>query len=111
MSELTLHRSEPAHDLRISTVRHDSELLAVLAGRLDAHTGDLLIGCCRSWADDGMRSVVVDVSALTDFDGWGVAALVRSRRVLRAHAGSLRVTGAPEPTSQVLARTGLSSTG
>jgi anti-anti-sigma factor len=109
MTELTLHRPQPTYDLRITTVRHDAELLAVLTGRLNAHTSDLLMGCCRSWADDGMRSIVVDLSALTDLDGWGVAALVRSRRVLRAHAGTLRVTGAPEGARQLLARTGLST--
>jgi anti-anti-sigma factor len=107
MSEVTAHRPETTYGLQISTVQQEGELLVGLAGRLDARTADLLLGCCRSWAVAGLPAVVVDVGALTALDGWGVAALVRSRRVLRAHGASMRVSGAPEEARRLLSRTGL----
>ena len=77
-------------DLALATVRHETELLVCVRGRLDAHTKDLLVGCARSWAADGVRTLVVDLSELSLVDGFGVAALLRCRRVMRARAGTLR---------------------
>lgn len=75
------------YDLALTTVRHDDELLVHIVGRLDAHTDGLLVGCCRSWVYDGVRGVVLDLSDLGRMDGHGFAALLRCRRVVRAHAG------------------------
>jgi anti-anti-sigma factor len=99
--------TETLTDLALVSVRHDTELLVCVEGRLDAHTKDLLVGCCRSWAADGVRSLVIDLSELSEVDGFGVAALLRCRRVMRARAGSLRVVNVPGETAQTFARTGM----
>ena len=97
-------------DLSLATVRHETELLVCVQGRLDAHTKDLLVGCARSWAADGVRTLVVDLSELSLIDGFGVAALLRCRRVMRARAGSLRVVNVPGESAQTFARTGMYET-
>ena len=94
-------------DLALVTVRHETELLVCVRGRLDAQTKDLLVGCCRSWAADGVRTLVVDLSELSVVDGFGVAALLRCRRVMRARAGSLRVVNVPGEAAHTLTRTGM----
>ena len=94
-------------DLALVTVRHDAELLVCVRGRLDARTKDLLVGCCRSWAADGVRSLVVDLSELSGIDGFGVAALLRCRRIMRARAGSLRVVNVPGESLPTFRRTGM----
>ena len=99
--------TETMTGLALATVRHETELLVCVRGRLDAHTKDLLVGCCRSWAADGVRSLVIDLSELTLVDGFGVAALLRCRRVMRARAGSLRVVNVPGESAPTLVRTGM----
>jgi anti-anti-sigma factor len=97
-------------DLALVSVRHDTELMVCVQGSLDAHTKDLLVGCCRSWAADGVRSLVIDLSELSEVDGFGVAALLRCRRVMRARAGSLRVVNVPGETAATFVRTGMCAT-
>jgi anti-anti-sigma factor len=87
--------TETMTDLALVSVRRETELLVCVQGRLDARTEDLLVGCCRSWAADGVRRLVVDLAELSDVDAFGVAALLRCRRVMRARAGSLRVVNVP----------------
>jgi anti-anti-sigma factor len=99
--------SETTTDLALVSVRHDTELLVCVEGSLDGHTKDLLVGCCRSWAADGVRNLVIDLSDLSEVDGFGVAALLRCRRVMRARAGSLRVVNVPGETAQTFLRTGM----
>jgi anti-anti-sigma factor len=99
--------TETMTDLALVTVRHDTELLVCVQGRLDARTKDLLVGCCRSWAADGVRTLVLDLSELSVVDGFGVAALLRCRRVMRARAGSLRVVNVPGESAPTLTRTGM----
>lgn len=99
--------NEPTVDLALTTVRHDGELLVHVRGRLSQATADLLVGCCRSWAADGVRHVVLDLADLATVDGFGVAALLRCRRVLRARAGSIRVVNAPPEAAATLSRTGM----
>ena len=94
-------------DLALVTVRHETELLVCVQGRLDAHTKDLLVGCARSWAADGVRTLVVDLSELSMVDGFGVAALLRCRRVMRARAGTLRVVNVPGESAPTFVRTGM----
>jgi anti-anti-sigma factor len=94
-------------DLALVTVRHETELLVCVRGRLDARTKDLLIGCCRSWASDGVRALVVDLSELTVIDGFGVAVMLRCRRVMRARGGSLRVVNVPVESAPTFIRTGM----
>ncbi|MGZ4609537.1 MAG: STAS domain-containing protein [Actinomycetes bacterium] len=96
-----------SYDLAVTAVRHVDELLDCVSGRLDAQTDDLLVGCCRSWADDGVRAAVLDLAGLTGMDGHGLASLVRCRRVLRAHGGRLRVVNAPADLAATMARTGM----
>ena len=102
-------QSRTVTDLALVSVRHETELLVCVQGRLDADTKDLLVGCCRSWAADGVRTLVVDLSELSDIDGFGVAALLRCRRVMRARAGSLRVVNVPGESAQTFVRTGMSA--
>jgi anti-anti-sigma factor len=99
--------SENASDLALVTVRHETDLLVCVHGRLDAHTKDLLVGCARSWAADGVRTLVVDLSELSLVDGFGVAALLRCRRVMHARAGTLRVVNVPGESAQTFVRTGM----
>ena len=99
--------TETMTDLALVSVRHESELLVAVRGRLDAHTKDLLVGCCRSWAADGVGTLVVDLSELSLVDGYGVAALLRCRRVMRARAGTLRVVNVPGEAAQTFSRTGM----
>jgi len=94
-------------DLALVTVRHETELLVCVQGRLDGHTKDLLVGCARSWAADGVRTLVVDLSELSLVDGFGVAALLRCRRVMRARAGTLRVVNVPGESAPTFVRTGM----
>jgi anti-anti-sigma factor len=108
MTDLVTRSALATHtDLELATVRHDSELLVCVRGRLDAHTKDLLVGCCRSWAADGVRALVVDLAELRSVDGFGVAALLRCRRVMRARAGSLRVVNVPGESVPTFRRTGM----
>ena len=99
--------TETMTDLALASVRHETELLVCVRGRLDAHTKDLLVGCCRSWAADGVRTLVVDLSELSLVDGYGVAALLRCRRVMRARAGTLRVVNVPGESAHTFTRTGM----
>jgi len=94
-------------DLALVTVRHETDLLVCVQGRLDIHTKDLLVGCARSWAADGVRTLVVDLAELSAVDGFGVAALLRCRRVMRARAGTLRVVNVPGESAQTFVRTGM----
>jgi len=94
-------------DLALASVRHETELLVCVRRRLDANTKDLLVGCCRSWAADGVSTLVVDLSELSLVDGYGVAALLRCRRVMRARAGTLRVVNVPGESAHTFARTGM----
>jgi anti-sigma B factor antagonist len=95
------------YDLAISTLRRHDELLVRIVGQLDAHTDGLLVGCCRSWVYDGVRDVVVDLSGLKGMDGHGLASLLRCRRVLRAHAGTLRVVHPPTEVAATMTRAGM----
>ena len=99
--------TETMTGLSLATVRHETELLVCVEGRLDAHTKDLLVGCCRSWAADGVHSLVIDLSELSLVDGFGVAALLRCRRVMRARAGSLRVVNVPGESAPTFTRIGM----
>jgi anti-anti-sigma factor len=103
----TVTQTQTMTDLALVTVRHETELLVCVRGRLDTHTKDLLVGCARSWAADGVRTLVVDLAELSGIDGFGVAALLRCRRVMRARAGTLRVVNVPGETSQTFVRTGM----
>ena len=99
--------TETMTGLALATVRHETELLVCVRGSLDAHTKDLLVGCCRSWAADGVRSLVIDLSELSLVDGFGVAALLRCRRVMRSRAGSLRVVNVPGESAPTFTRIGM----
>jgi anti-anti-sigma factor len=103
----TVTRTQTMTDLSLATVRHETELLVCVQGRLDTHTKDLLVGCARSWAADGVRTLVVDLAELSAIDGFGVAALLRCRRVMRARAGTLRVVNVPGESAQTFVRTGM----
>ena len=103
----TVSQTQTVTDLALVTVRHETELLVCVQGRLDNHTNDLLIGCARSWAADGVRTLVVDLAELSAIDGFGVAALLRCRRVMRARAGTLRVVNVPAESAQTFQRTGM----
>jgi anti-anti-sigma factor len=103
----TQTQSQTRTDLALVTVRHETDLLVCVQGRLDIHTKDLLVGCARSWAADGVRTLVVDLAELSAVDGYGVAGLLRCRRVMRARAGSLRVVNVPGESARTFARTGM----
>jgi anti-anti-sigma factor len=99
MSETLLHR-QPV------TVRHEAELLVCPTGPLDARAREI-VGWCRSWAADGVRAVVVDLSAVGQVDGFGVAALLRARMVMRVRGGTLRVVNPPAGAAATLTSTGM----
>jgi anti-anti-sigma factor len=103
----TVTSTQTRTDLALVTVRHETDLLVWVQGRLDIHTKDLLVGCARSWAADGVRTLVVDLAELSAIDGFGVAALLRCRRVMRARAGTLRVVNVPGESAQTFVRTGM----
>ena len=103
----TRTQTQARTDLALVTVRHETDLLVCVQGRLDIHTKDLLVGCARSWAADGVRTLVVDLAELSAVDGFGVAALLRCRRVMRARAGTLRVVNVPGESAQTFVRTGM----
>lgn len=98
---------DAACDLALTTLREDDSLLVWLRGDLDARTNDVLLGSCRSWADDGVREVVLDLADVTGVDGHGLATLLRSRRLMRSRAGTLRVVNAPVEAAETMARTGI----
>jgi anti-anti-sigma factor len=99
--------SETLLDLSPETVRHDAELLVCLSGRLDVRTREHLVGWCRSWAGEGVRDVVIDLADVGAVDGFGVAALLRARKVMRARAGTLRVVNPPPGSPATLTSTGM----
>lgn len=99
---------DPAtHRVDVDLDRSGSHVVATVSGRLDQHTAGTVVRRVRSWADDGVRAVVLDLAGLDVLDGYGLAALLRCRRVLRARAGALVVQHAPAPAEATLRRSGL----
>lgn len=107
MTEMLLERLPTAYAVDMTCQRTGPHVLARLSGRLDHRASAGLVRRVRSWADDGVRAVVLDLSGLSTLDGYGLAALLRARRVLRARAGVLAVRHAPESAQPTLRRAGL----
>lgn len=88
--------------LTASVLHDDGLVLLALAGELDAavvgHVQDTVDGVLA----DGLRLVVVDLTALEFCDSTGLGTLVRTSRRLTASGGRCVVAGARGPVLRLL---------
>ena len=91
------------------TVTHEEDSRAGLsaAGEVDIHTCGQLENAILALADAGVRTVTLDLGAVTFIDSSGLRALVLGHKALEERGGSLVVAN-PSPTAaRLLEVTGL----
>lgn len=91
-----------------SSVLYDEGVaLVALGGELDLSVVDQLDSAVQQAVGDGLRLVVLDLSALSFCDSSGLGGLLRAARVLREADGTLLVAGAHDAVQRLLQLTSM----
>ena len=78
-----------------------------LAGHLDWYTAPTLLETLTQLAHDGDTDVILDTDDLEFFDSFGLGALVRGFRRIRAVEGSMAIVTSDPKLVRILTLTGL----
>jgi anti-sigma B factor antagonist len=88
-----------AERLRITLSQHNARTVVAVAGEVDLSTAPQLEECLRDLAH---TDVTVDLSEVGFLDSSGIAALVRSSKVLRDRGHKLTTSGEIDTVRRVL---------
>ena len=93
-----------------ASVLHDDGIaILALAGELDLATRPRLDTALDAVLADGLRSVLIDLDALTFCDSSGLGALLRAHRVTTQVGASVVVAAARGPVARLLVLTNLAA--
>jgi anti-anti-sigma factor len=102
--------SPAATPLSIAQMEQDQRPVLALSGELDSTTAPHLATVALSIVEEGARDVIIDASALTSCDSFGLSVFIQVATRLRARAGRLALVAPPDAVVSALRGEGLLDT-
>ncbi len=94
-------------ELTLSNTAQGERTIVHIGGEIDVYTAPVLRRRLDEPIMAGCRDLVVDLSGVTFLDSTGLGVLVGRLKMMRSHAGQMRVVGATDRVHKVFAITGL----
>lgn len=94
-------------DLNLSTARDGARAVVSVVGELDAHSAPTLDEEIARLDADGVTDVVLDLSATSFLDSFGLRALLSAQRSVAGHGGRLSLHAPSKSVARLLDIAGL----
>ncbi len=95
--------------MQLTSVRKGTQLRVKLCGEMDHHNAACLRGDLDNMLTDGVKELVLDMSAVTFMDSSGIGVILGRYRKMNERGGRLSICGASKYAQRILRMSGILS--